>query len=116
MENDNNDVGGDEDGENNDGEEDEKEDDEEDKNEDENEDDEEKEEEFVDPLDGEFALTPETKSFFGTTDNEPIDPDNKIFKSPVFIVNPKFSNPHCKPEDDQLFHNHYYGGYKQPKH
>ena len=93
----------DEEGENND-------DDEEGENNDED------EEEFVDPLNGELALTPETKSFFGTTDREPIDPDDKIFKSPVFIVNPKFSSPHCKPEDDQLFHNHYYGGYKQPKH
>ena len=77
---------------------------------------EEKKDEFVDPLNGELALEPARIPFFNhPKDKEPYDPDNKIFKSPVFIVNPKFSNKHCKPEDDQLFHSHYYAGYKQPK-
>ena len=82
----------------------------------EEEDKEEEKDKFVDPLDGELALTPDLIPFFAhPLDKEPFDHDRKIYRSPVYIVNPKFSSKHCKPEDDQLFHNHYFAGYKQPK-
>ena len=62
-----------------------------------------------------LALKPETKSFGGTPDKEPIDPENKTFKSPVFLVNPRFRDMMMPEEEDQLFHGHYYAGYRQPR-
>ena len=62
-----------------------------------------------------LALKPKTKSYGGTPDKEPIDPHNKKFKSPVFLVNPKFKDIMMPEEEDQLFHGHYYAGYRQPK-
>ena len=55
------------------------------------------------------------RSFGNTPDNEPIDTKNKAFKSPVFLVNPLFRDMNMPEEADQLFHNHYYAGYKNPK-
>ena len=62
-----------------------------------------------------LALKPKTKSYGGTPDREPIDPQNKKFKSPVFLVNPKFRDIMMPEEEDQLFHGHYYAGHNQPK-
>ena len=46
-------------------------------------------------------------------DHEPIDPKNKVFKSPVFLVDPKFTMD-MKEEDRVDFHGHDFGGHKQP--
>lgn len=47
-----------------------------------------------------LALKPKTKSYGGTPDKEPIDPQNKKFKSPVFLVNPKFKDVMMPEEED----------------
>ena len=46
-------------------------------------------------------------------DLEPIDPKNKVFKSPVFLVDPKFTME-MKEKDRVDFHGHDFGGFKQP--
>lgn len=47
-------------------------------------------------------------------DHEPIDPKKKKFKSPVFLVDPKFTME-MKEEDRVDFHGHDFAGFKQPK-
>jgi hypothetical protein len=46
-------------------------------------------------------------------DHEPIDPKNKVFKSPVFLVDPMFTME-MKEEDKVAFEGHDFGGFKQP--
>ena len=61
-----------------------------------------------------LALQPQVKPLFpGSRDMEPIDPKNKKFKSPVFLVDPKFTKE-MKDDDKMLFEDNDHGGFKQP--
>ena len=44
---------------------------------------------------------------------EPIDPNEKVFLSPVFLVDPRFTNEK-KEEERVVFEGHDLGGYKEP--
>lgn len=61
-----------------------------------------------------LALRPNVRPLFpGSHDFEPIDPSNKKFKSPVFLVDPKFTKD-LKPEEKVLFTDNDHGGWRQP--
>ena len=61
-----------------------------------------------------LAKRPDVKPLYpGSTDYEPIDPSNKKFKSPVFLVDPKFTKDLPK-EEKTLFTDNDHGGWRQP--
>ena len=61
-----------------------------------------------------LALQPEVRPLFkGSTDMEPIDPNNKVFQSPVFLVAPQFTE-NMKEEEKTFFTDSYHGGYNKP--
>jgi len=61
-----------------------------------------------------LAKRPDVRPLFpGSSDYEPIDHSGKVFKSPVFLVDPKFTKDLPK-EEKTLFTDNDHGGWKQP--
>ena len=61
-----------------------------------------------------LAVKPEVRPLFdGEEIMEPIDPNNKVFQSPVFLVDPNFTK-NLKNEDKVLFTDNDLGGHKEP--
>ena len=62
-----------------------------------------------------LARAPRVRPLFqGSYDVEPIDPSGKVFPSPVFLVDPKFTKD-MKEEEKVIFEGHDLGGYKEPR-
>ncbi len=61
-----------------------------------------------------LAIRPSVKPLFpGSNDYEPIDPTNKKFKAPVFLVDPKFTKT-LKKEEKTTFEDNDFGGWEMP--
>lgn len=62
-----------------------------------------------------IALEPATKPFYlSPKDKEPIDPENKTFKSPVFLTDPEFTEP-MMDEEIKLFRGNDWAGWNAPR-
>ena len=61
-----------------------------------------------------LAIRPSVKPLFpGSKDYEPIDPTNKKFKAPVFLVDPKFTKT-LKKEEKTTFEDNDFGDWEMP--
>lgn len=61
-----------------------------------------------------LAKMPDVRPFhLSPRDFEPIDPNNKKFKSPVFLVDPMFTED-MKDEEMVVFRDNDWAGWKQP--
>ena len=61
-----------------------------------------------------LAKQPDVRPLFeGSFDMEPIDYTNKVFQSPVFLVDPMFTEGK-KGDENQLFIDNDFGGWKRP--
>lgn len=61
-----------------------------------------------------LAKRPDVKPLFhGSKDYEPIDHSKKVFKSPVFLVDPKFTEE-LEEEEQTCFRDNDFGGWRVP--
>ena len=60
-----------------------------------------------------LAIMPEVKLWDNGKDWEPIDPKQKKFSAPIFLVDPKFTDT-MADDHKSFFSGHYHGGHGQP--
>lgn len=61
-----------------------------------------------------LAQQPSVRPLYtGSRDMEPVDPSNKVFKSPVFLVDPKFTE-NMDAEEMTFFTSNDHGGHNKP--